>query len=175
MDMMQNLRQRLSELPKERLLDYIELQYKNLWTLQNNYMVRLEERFGHEVATEFDSMCFGRMSEVEVYRLRKFFNLGDDMEAMLTFRSLMIPEPGTEGEWFRVGDRKVAWRITKCAMQLARKERGAPELPCKPALIGVTESRLKAINPKIKLVRAMAPPDPHPENVWCEIEVELEE
>ena len=128
MDMMQNLRQKLSELPKERLLDYIEMQFKNLWTLQNNYIVRLEERFGHDVAVEFDSMCLGRMYEVAYYRLKKFFGLGDDINALMTCRGYTIPEPGTEGECFQIGDKKMGWRITKCAMQLARKERGAPEL-----------------------------------------------
>lgn len=175
MDIMQNLRQNLSELPKEKLLDYIEMQFKNLWTLQNNYIVSLEEKFGHDVAIEFDSMCYGRLSEVTIHRLRKLFNLGDDIEAALAFLTYVVPEPGTEGEWFQIGDRKIVWRVTRCGMQLARKERGAPELPCKPALLGVMERRFKAINPRFRIVRTMAPPDPHPDDLWCEIEVELED
>ena len=175
MDMIQNLRQKLSELPKERLLDYMEMQCKNLWTLQNNYMVNLEERYGHELATEFDSMCFGRMAEVAYYRLKRFFDLGDDIESLRTCKQYFVAEPGTEGEVFRKGDNRIVTRITKCNMQLERKKRGAPELPCKPALFGVMDRAVKAINPKFEIIRHMAPPDPHPENLWCELEVELED
>ena len=175
MDIMQNLRQKLSELPKERLIDYIEMQFENLWTLQNNYMVNLEQRYGHELATEFDNMCYGRMSEVAVYRLRKFFNLGDDVKAAIDYLEYLAPEPGSEGQFLQVGDKKVVFKVTKCGMQLARKKRGAPELACKPALIGVMDRTFKAINPKFKIVHAMGPPDPHPEDLWCKLEVELED
>ena len=176
MDFIQNLRQELSEWPKEQLLDYIEMQFKNLWTLQNNYMVRLEERFGDKVATEFDTMCYGRMSEVAIYRIKKFLNLeGDDIETLLTCLKYLAPEPGSEGDTFQVGDKKLVFKTTKCAMQLARRARGAPELHCKPALIGVMGRTFKAVNPKFNIIRAMGPPDPHPEDLWCELEVELQD
>jgi len=174
MDFVEETRRKLSELPKERLLDYIEMQFKNLWTLQNNWMVRVDEKFGADVAIELDGMCYGRMSEVGAYRAKKFFNLGDDIESMLTCLQYLPPEPGSEGEWFRTGDNKAVWRCTKCAMQLARRERGAPELPCKQALIDVMDKTFKAVNPKAKVIRSMAPPDPHPEDLWCEVEFEIE-
>lgn len=175
MDFMKNLREKLDKMPKEQLLDYIEMQFKNLWTLQNNYMARIEEKFGEEVACEFDIMCYGRMSEVAIKRIKKFLNLGDDMESMALCLQYMAPEPGSEGEWIQTGDKKAVWRCTKCAMQLARKKRGAPELGCKPAMIGVMGKTFKAVNPKAKVIRALCPPDPHPEDLWCEIEFEIED
>lgn len=173
MDFMQNLRQKLSELPQERLLDYVEIQLNNLWTLQNNYMFRIEEKYGHEVATEFDTMCYGRMSEVAVKRLIKFLNLGDDIESMMVLLEYLPPEPGSQGESIQTGKNKLLCKCTTCEMQMARVKRGAPELACKPALVGVMDKTFKAINPKAKIIHAMAPPDPHPDDLWCEFEIEI--
>ena len=175
MDFVQNLRGKLAELPQEKLLDFIELQFKNLWTLQNNYMAKLDNDFGHEVALEFDNACFGRMSEVGARRIQKFLGLGDDIKSILTCLEYSVPEPGSEGEWTQVGDNKAYFKVTKCGMQHARLNRGAEELPCKDALIGVMDRTFKAINPKSKITRSMAPPDKHPDDLWCELEFEIEE
>jgi hypothetical protein len=53
-------------------------------------------------------------------------------------------------------------------MQLRRKEEGLPELPCRPALASTAAIVAKVINPAIKVISVMAPPDPHPEDLWCE-------
>ena len=177
MDYMQELRQRLSGLPKEKILDYVELQFKNLWTLQNNWMVRVEEKYGHEVSTQFDGICLGRYAEVAAWRLKKFLEIGDDvspLEALIKQFGWTVPEPGSEGELIRVSETRVIQRNTKCTMQLARRKSGLPELPCKPALIVYSEKRVKAISPKLKVVRVCAPPDPHPDDFWCEVEIEEE-
>lgn len=173
MDFTQNLRRKLNGLPKEKVLDFVDLLLKDIWTLQNNYMYTLEERFGHDTAVEFDSLCLGRMSEAHAYRLKKLLSLGDDIPALLTLLEYYPVEPGLEGQCLQVSDTKVIYRVTRCAMQLARRARGAPELPCKGALKPVMEKAFKVINSKFSVVRDMAPPDPHPDDLWCELEIEL--
>lgn len=174
MDSFQVLREQLNKLPKEKILDYLETVYKNFWTLQNNWMVQTEKKYGHEVATDFDTLCFGRQLEVAAYRLKSFLKLGNDIPALIkVFEWGLIEEPGTERDLIQVDNKKMIYRVTKCAMQLARKERGAPELPCKPAHMGCIDKMAKAVNPKFEVLRSMAPPDKHPEDVWCEAEIGL--
>ena len=175
MDLMKNLRDRIGELPKERILDFVEMLIANHWTLQNNWMVNIEKRYGHDVATEFDGLCYGRTMEVAVYRLKKLFNLGDDISALLRCIEFALVEPGTEGDFFQVGDRKIRSVVTKCEMQMSRRQSGLPELPCKPAMLTCIERFAKAVNPKLKLVNCFAPPDEHPDDLWCGFEIEFED
>ena len=46
MDLMRELKRRVSELPKEKVLDYVEMLCKNFWTLQDNWMVNVEKKYG---------------------------------------------------------------------------------------------------------------------------------
>ena len=165
----------LMQLPKEKLVDFIEMCNKNLWTLQNNWIVNIEREYGHHVAVKFDGIVFPRLMEVTVYRLRKLFNLGDDIQALhevfkfavfSTYGQMVFPE---------ITEKKLVRRVVRCPMQLDRRKGGLPELACKPALEATYSRVAKAINPKMKLTRVWAPPDPHPVELWCEVEFELED
>ena len=166
----------LMKFTKKQLVDYIDVASKNFWTLQNNYMVNLESRYGKDVAVEFDALCYGRFVEVEVYRLKKLFDLGNDIPALVNILKLdFAMEEGIEWEFAEVTDRKVHWRVTRCPMQLARIARGAPELTCKEALSRNYRRLGAAVSPRIKMINVYAPPDPHPEDLWCGVVWELEQ
>ena len=75
-------RDELMKLSKERLVDFIEMASSNFWTLQNNWMINVEGKFGRDVAVELDGMCYGRAAEVQIFRIKKFLNLGDDMPSL---------------------------------------------------------------------------------------------
>ena len=74
-----------------------------------------------------------------------------------------------------VSDKRVLWRVTKCPMQLLRLGRGEPELACKAGGWTINEKIGRAINPKIGCNCIVCPPDPHPEDIWCEFEYILED
>jgi len=167
-------REQYLELPKERLVDYIELIHKNFWTLQGHYVLELERRYGEDVAMEFDDIAFGRAAEVQVYRLRKFFNLGDDIPALMKIFDFSEFCSNIEYEFLDVSDKRLIWRVTKCPMQIDRLKAGLPEIACKLVAIPTNEKIAKAINPKMKSTCIMCPPDPHPKDRWCEFEFKIE-
>lgn len=162
------------ELPKEQLVDYIEMIHKNFWTLQGYYVLELEKRYGQNVAMEFDDIAFGRAAEVQVYRLKKFFNLGDDMTALMKIFDFSEFCSNIKYEFREVTEKRLVWRVTKCPMQQARLKDGLPEIACKLSAIPINEKIAKAINPRMKSICVICPPNSHPEDRWCEFEFKIE-
>lgn len=161
-------------LSKEKLVDYIEMVHKNFWTLQGYYVLELEKRYGEDVAMEFDDVAFGRAAQVQVYRLKKFFNLGDDMSALMKIFDFSEFCSNIEYEFHEVTEKRLVWRVTKCPMQMDRLKAGMPEIACKLSAIPINEKIAKAINPKMRSTCIMCPPDPHPKDRWCEFAFEIE-
>jgi hypothetical protein len=163
-------REEFKELSKDQLIDFIEMSSKNFWTLQNNWMMNVENKFGKDVAIELDGICYGRAVEVQVYRLKKFFGLGDDLEALVKALKFSIHGLYAEGvEYELLGNRAIR-RVRRCPNQLRREKEGLSEIPCKPALIATHTRIAHAVNPNITIGSVMAPPDPHQEDLHCEIE-----
>lgn len=173
--MAETWRDELRRWKKEKLLDYIEMAAKTFWTLQNNWMANMEKRFGNDVAIEFDSQVFGRQVEVAVLRLKKLLNLNDDMELLVKSHRLVLSSLYVHWDVAERSDKKVHMVVRHCPLQLRRKRDGEPELPCKPALLSTALRRASAINPKIKVTHVMAPPDPHPEDLWCEAVYQIQD
>ena len=166
-------RDELMKLSKERLVDFIEMASSNFWTLQNNWMINVEGKFGRDVAVELDGMCYGRAAEVQIFRIKKFLNLGDDMPSLARAILLSLFSFYVDIEFPEITQTKVVRRVRVCPMQLERRRKGLPELPCKPALVSAYTKVAAAVNPKIKITHVLCPPDPHPEDLWCDVVFEL--
>lgn len=168
-------RAELMKMTKEQIIDYIEVCNKNFWSLQNNWMANVTMKYGSEVAAEMDEKLWAKWSAVEAHRLKKLLNLGNmltDVRKVLTFS--LAAEGGLEGGYSEITDKKVVWKVTRCPMQLARREAGWPELNCKPVFVAIWKAIIGVINADIKLAEVYAPPDPHKDDDWCGATLQLE-
>jgi len=168
-------RDSLAGLSKDDLIDYCEILLRNFWTLQGNWVVEIQKKFGADLAMETDGIVFGKFLEVEAHRLKKFLNLGDDMAALAKLLGYSFGFANTEFYFPELSDNKLMLRVTKCNMQLQRLARGDTEVLCKKAgeTAGSISKGAKVINPRIEARCLMAPPDKHPDDVWCEWEFNL--
>ena len=167
-------RAELMKMSKEEIIDYIDVLGKNFWSLQNNWMANVTMKYGSEVAAEFDEMLWAKWSAVEAHRFKKLWNLGNtlnDVVKVITFS--LSAEEGPEGGIAELSEKKLAFKITHCPMQIARKEAGWPELNCKPAFSAMWKAIISVINPEINLAKIYAPHDPHTEDDWCGAVLEL--
>ena len=166
-----NFREELRKLSKEQLVEYTyEVVAKSLWTLQSNYMMNLQKKYGDSVAEEFEIAAFGKFCEVQCYRIRKVFNLGDDMRAFVKLNnySQMFP-PNAEMEWSEISEKRARLRITYCPMQVNRRDvLGIHEYPCKKGDLAIVQKIASVFNPKLRTTCVYAPPDEHPKDAWCE-------
>ena len=165
--------ERLSKFSKEGLLDYIDLVQRNFWNLQNNWMMYMNNEYGQEAAVKGDSHCFGANSRVQVYRLRKMFDLKDDVQALEDAMILSTIWVNCDYDMWRPAENKLRLKVTKCYQQVRRLEDGVGELACKQAGIDVCRIAAEVVNPKFEAKCIVCPPDEHPDDVWCEWEWEL--
>lgn len=168
-----NYRDELAKLSKKELIEYAEMMASNWWNLQNNWMLNITQRYGSETAAEFDALIFGRQAEVQAWRLRKLFSLGDDIQSFIKAINVSTLLANVEFEYVEVDDKHCRIRVTSCSMQLARRKLGLPELPCKIAGIAANGRFASAMNPKIKTTCIICPPDEHPDDLWCEWQFDL--
>jgi hypothetical protein len=167
-------RAELLKLSKETLIDYIDVLSRNFWTVQNNWMANVTKRYGSEVAADFDEMLWSKWPAVEAYRFKALFNLGSGLEDVAKVVTLSLgAEEGPEAEYVEFNDKRIAFRVTRCPMQLKRREEGWGELNCKPAFTAMWKAIAGVINPEIRVLEVYAPLDSHPDDDWCGAVLEL--
>ncbi|NIQ32044.1 MAG: hypothetical protein GTN80_00080, partial [Nitrososphaeria archaeon] len=48
-----------------------------------NWMAYINKEYGEEAAVKGDGHCFGANAKVQMYRLRKMFDLKDDLQSLM--------------------------------------------------------------------------------------------
>ena len=164
-------RKMLGELSKERILDLFFLQIRNIWRVDGLYFLGIEDRFGTEVATQIDARCWETMGRIEARHLRDILEIEEITPQSLIYLlrntgwALDIWEKETE-----ITERKAVFRVTKCGTQLTRIKKGLEVFPCKEVRFGYLRSFARELNPEIKTICRVCPPDERPSNLWCEWE-----
>ncbi|OGL17847.1 MAG: hypothetical protein A3F92_08650 [Candidatus Rokubacteria bacterium RIFCSPLOWO2_12_FULL_71_22] len=163
----------LSALTREQLLEFIDMQQKNWWNLQNNWMAYMNAEYGMEAAVKGDCHCFPANARVQMLRLKKLLGLGADLDALM--KAMVLSTIWANGEYdvTRVDDRTFRIRVTDCRQQVRRLEEGMGELACKPAGLAISEAAARVIHPGCQVRCLVCPPDAHPRDVWCEWEFAL--
>ncbi|MBW1785839.1 MAG: hypothetical protein JRK53_04360 [Deltaproteobacteria bacterium] len=162
--------ERLSKLSKEQLLEFIDMFQKNWWNLQNNYILYLNTEYGEDAAVKADGVCFTANAKVQMYRLKKLFGLKDDIPSIIDAMVLSTIWANGDFEVYDVTENSFKLKVTNCYQQVRRLEEGMGEFSCKPAGFAIADAAAKVINPSAEVKCLVCPPDPHPEDVWCDWE-----
>ncbi|MEK7713926.1 MAG: DUF6125 family protein [candidate division NC10 bacterium] len=163
----------LSALSREELLEFIDMQQKNWWNLQNNWMAYMNAEYGMDAAVKGDCHCFPANARVQMLRLKRLLGLEDDRDSLM--KAMVLSTIWANGDYdiWKVGNTKFRIRVTDCHQQIRRLDEGLGELACKPAGIAITEAAARAINPGCAVRCLVCPPDEHPRDLWCEWEFEV--
>ena len=167
--------EKLSQLSKTELLEFIDMLQKNWWNLQNNYILYINNEYGEQAAVKADAHCFPANARVQMYRLKKIFGLKDDLQSLIDAMALSTIWANADYDILKTDKEKFRIRVTNCHQQVRRLEDGLGEIACKPAGIAICETAAQAINPAVNVTCLVCPPDEHTENVWCEWEFEIPE
>ncbi|MBW1672167.1 MAG: hypothetical protein JRJ45_00725 [Deltaproteobacteria bacterium] len=165
----------IGKLSKESLIRYADFMAYNWWNIQGNWMMQMSERYGTEIATEFDTLVWDRNARVQAWKLKALFDLEGDMQGLVKAISLSTVFSNVEFEFPEIDDKRSRILVSKCTMQLNRIKAGLPELPCKEPGIVCVEGFASAYNPNIKTTCLLCPPDEHSDNEWCHWLFELED
>ena len=166
---MEQDREMLRNLSKEKLLDLLFLHIRNLWRVDGLYFLGIEKEFGTDAATRIDVECWKSMGKIEAGNLREVLDVKQNDIAsfmyLLRNTSWALDQGNKEIE---VTKTKGVLRVTDCRTQETRIRKGLGEFPCRQVRHGYLESFAKEFNSDIKVVCRVCPPMKHPKNVWCE-------
>ncbi len=77
-------RKLISEIPKDKLTDFIFLHLRNMWAVDGLYYLGIEKPYGTKAATEIDRKVWEAMGKIEARRLKEFFDItGNDISSMI--------------------------------------------------------------------------------------------
>jgi len=168
----------LMALPKDALVEMVNMWVKNYWTLQSYWMVFVERDYGFEAAAKFDMEVWEKLARTQANRLKKLLNLGDDTRALaaaLTYTAPQWAPAGFDWQFKEIGDKVVRMEVNKCPMGTYRDSLGLELLPCKLGSDTLYRALAKTINPKFDVACLHAHPDPRIEGVMCQWKFWLED
>jgi hypothetical protein len=149
---------------------YVEMGNKNFWTLQNHWMMNVENQYGQRAAVQFDGLCYGRAIEVAAYRLMKFFDFSDDdLDTLAKVYQLSPAGSYIDIDFQRIDENTLLRRVTHCPIQNARLAKGQEPIGCKEPLTVAAGNIARVVNPNIKIMSVLCPPDRVPEGLWCDV------
>lgn len=167
------LKEDLMQLPKEKLIDIIDMWIRNYWTCQSYWMVFVERDYGIEAAGRLDGDVFEQTARVQGYRLKRALELEDDMQSLalvLKHTALQWVPSGFNWEFEEVNENYIKMRVLECPMGTYRKKNNLELLPCKEISPRLYTALAKSINPKMVARCTHAHPDAPKEGVMCEWE-----
>ena len=158
----------LSQLPKEKIPEYIFMQLRNLWAVDGLYFIGIEELYGTDAATEIDAHVWAVMGKIEARKLKDFLGItGTDIPSMMKALQYTTWTLDLEDKKIDIHNTHAEIRNVRCRVQNTRKNKGLKEFGCKPVRFGFLKAFAKEFNPDIVVKCVVCPPDKHPENLWC--------
>jgi hypothetical protein len=166
----------LSQIPKEKIADYIFMQLRNLWAVDGLYYLGIEEHYGTETATTIDAKVWEVMGKIEARKLKEFLGITNtDIPSMMKALLYTTWALDLEGKEVSITKDHAMIRNVHCRVQHTRREKGLQEFGCKPVRLGFLKAFAKEFNQDIVVKCIVCPPDKHTENLWCQWEFSYKE
>ena len=162
-----------SEMTEQPLREYLDFLLRQYRLTDAYWFLAVEDTFGTEAAVKLNEDIWTRMGKLAAREIQERFPLEKQgvarvLEALSYFPWSIIT--GFEYEETAEGARIT---VPYCPPQAARVRAGRGEFSCKAMHLGEFNSFAKEIDERVEVRCLMAPPDPHPEDLWCEWEVRL--
>ena len=166
----------LSQLPKEKIPEYIFMQLRNLWSVDGLYFLGIEEAYGTKIATDIDAHVWEVMGKIEARKLKEFLDITEnDIPSMMSALQYTTWALDLEDKEIVIKKNHAVIRNVRCRVQDTRVSKGLKEFGCKPVRFGFLKAFAKEFNPDIVVKCTVCPPDSHPENIWCQWEFTYKE
>lgn len=128
----------LENLPKEKLIELLNIYAKNLLALDGTWFQSIERKRGMAEAVEHDENAWRRYTESEARRIKQFLGLPEQagIEGLKQALPLRMNAIQHTIEMREEGN-ALLYRLLDCRVQTARARKGMPFHPCKS--VGILE------------------------------------
>jgi hypothetical protein len=149
------------------LRNYIELLLWHYRVVDSFWFISVEEHFGRETAEGINDSVWTRVAPMAARDIRKRYNIqAIGLEGFVeTLR--LFPWTSIGGHRIEQQENEVTLTVPECPPQIARIKRGLGEYDCKDMHMNEFIRFAKEIDPKIRVKCDFAPPDPHPDHLFC--------
>ncbi len=164
---------KFSEMGDKEAREYLDFLLRQYRLADAYWFLAVEDTFGTDAAVKLNEDIWGRMGGLAAREIKERFPLEEEgvarvLEALSYFPWTLIVN--YEMEETADGARI---RVPYCPPQAARVREGRGEFPCKSMHLSEFTNFTKEIDERVEVRCLMAPPDPHPEDLWCEWELTL--
>ena len=157
---------KLEDLDRTELLRFTA---RNAVTMDGCWFREVEKRFGLQAAVEINKDVQNCYAAVESRRIKELLRLeGDDLSTLERALPLAFEHSGMDFGIQRISENTLQLTKQLCLPQVTRKRKGLPEYPCKEVGLVTQSAFARGINANIRVTCLLAPPDEHPENIWCQ-------